>query len=278
MDLLLNLCLVEDIPISFDTLTSKNDGEESKFEVARLLLLSFIQKNFTGGEEDPHGPHGGGTPSEPGQVEDSRQKLKVDSEQLNVNVRGPELLLGAVEAFSELGNSSSSFSASPQLLIWTMRCVLIHQHVLDERTGALFDRFSEIIVKLERILEHSDILIRVSLTLEIVQGFIIFKRITDATHYLQRAKDMLDTELKLVSMLGFRTRFQTKPLPQLTLQVTTTVAGLKKSSETHSQTQLPKLLVLGDDTRLEKVRFVNEAHDKIEDLPSLVQCLIIAEM
>lgn len=261
-----NLCLLEDIQNNNDS--SQDQGDELK--CARDLLLNFVQKNFVGGREEISC-----------QVEpdvDYRQLLEVDSEQLNVNVRNPELLWSAKKQLEEC--AGDSIGNTVQFLVWKMRSILVHQHVLDERTGGLYVDYKDTIELLEAAFEplDVDIFIRACVTLEMVQGFILFKRVTEATKYLKRAKELLQTQLKLVSMLGFRTRFQTKPLPQLALKVITALEDLPQSRDTHPHTELPRLLMLEDDTRLEKVKFVNEEFEQIMDLPSLIQCLIITEM
>lgn len=266
VDIIESLCLAEDTQIAEDIIGDL----ESQVEVrlARDILLIFVQQNFVGGRRDL-------TPRTDSQV-DYRAALEVDSEQLNVNVRNPELLFAAKRIFNDqLQNGNDK---SPFLLIWRLRSIVIHQHVLDERTGALYQDFKDSVAALEPCLDQVDLFVRACVTLEIVQGFILFRRITEAGKYLKQVKDLLKTQLKLVSMLGFRTRFQTKPLPQLALKVISAAEELAKSSQTHPATELPKLLLLEDDTRLEKVKFVNEDHGQIADLSSIIQCLIITEM
>lgn len=273
-----DLCFSEDITVQIDLdstleLVPKPDitdsGQKTRF--ARDLLLIFVQQNFVGCRQDL------AVPTDL-QV-DYKKALEVDSEQLNINVRSPELLWAAKEILRELAGSGEKTTIS--LLVWRLRSTVVHQHVLDERTGGLYEEFKDIVAELDTALEQEkDVLISACVHLEIVQGFILFKRITEAGNYLTKVKTLLQTQLQLVSMLGYRTRFQTKPLPQLALKVVSAVDEglLAKSSETHSATQLPKLLLLEDDTRLEKVRFVNEEFGEIVDLPSVIQCLIITEM
>lgn len=273
-----DLCFSEDNPVQIDLdstleLVPKPDiadsGQKTRF--ARDLLLIFVQQNFVGCRQDL------AVPTDL-QV-DYKKALEVDSEQLNINVRSPELLWAAKEILRELAGSGEKTTIS--LLVWRLRSTVVHQHVLDERTGGLYEEFKDIVAELDTALEQEkDVLISACVHLEIVQGFILFKRITEAGNYLTKVKTLLQTQLQLVSMLGYRTRFQTKPLPQLALKVVSAVDEglLAKSSETHSATQLPKLLLLEDDTRLEKVRFVNEEFGEIVDLPSVIQCLIITEM
>lgn len=271
MKLMEYLCLCEDSNLSLDpdnVRETTTTDVSTKLQNARDLLIIFVQQNFLGCRRDLAAP----TDSQ----EDYRAALEVDSENLNVNVRNPELLLSSKRTFQELYDSAEKRSVP--LLFWKLRSIIVHQHVLDERTGALYSEFKNMVSELEAALDPAETLVTACATLEIVQGFLLFRRITEAGVYLRKVKELLKTQLKLVSMLGFRTRFQTKPLPQLALKVISAAEDLPKSSETHSSTQLPKLLLLEDDTRLEKVKFVNESHGQIDDLASVVQCLIITEM
>lgn len=271
MDLRENLCLSEDTTVEVDqenisdVLPQLNNQDYSqKLRIARDLLLIFVQENFVGCRRE----------QVDSQDQDHRASLCVDSEQLNVNVRNPELLHSAKKIFCQ----ECSTGARIEVLVWKLRATVIHQHVLDERTGSLYKEFQGCVAELDSVLEKEEVFVRACVTLEIVQGYILFRRITEAGLYLKKVKELLKTQLKLVSMLGFRTRFQTKPLPQLALKVITAEEDLPKSSVSHSATELPKLLLLEDDTRLEKVKFVNEAHGEIADLAGIIQCLIITEM
>lgn len=264
-----NLCLVEDIQNTTDTNQVAVQCEGHELRLARESLLNFVQQNFVGCRGD--------LVSQLDPDVDYRHSLEVDSEQLNVNVRHPELLWSAKQHLQTL-SEESVVGKSPQFLVWKMRSILVHQHVLDERTGGLYVEYKDTVQLLETTMEQLDVFVRACVTLEMVQGFILFKRVTEATQYLKKAKELLQTQLKLVSMLGFRTRFQTKPLPQLALKVITALDDLPKSGDTHASTELPRLLLLEDDTRLEKVKFVNEEFEQIMDLPSIIQCLIITEM
>lgn len=274
VNLLENLCLSEHTSLAVDQesvqLLPVATDSAARLRYARDILTVFTQQNFVGCRRDVPGPTDTSL--------DYRAALEVDSEQLNVNVRNPELLWQAKGILKELHESAGE-DKNPLLLIWQLRSIVIHQHVLDERTGGLYEQFQASVAAVESILEQQDVFVRACVALEVVQGFVLFRRITEAGVWLKKVKELLKTQLKLVSMLGFRTRFQTKPVPQLALKVISAMEDeLPKSSDTHSTTQLPKLLLLEDDTRLEKVKFVNEEHGQIGDLPSIIQCLIITEM
>lgn len=273
-DFWMNLCLLRDVSDLEDIVT---DGQiklqcesaepEERLRCAKKFLLLFIQQNFVGCRRELN-------PSVSSDVDPS-QALEVDSEPLNVNVRNPELLHAALEILQGLAGI-----ASVESLVWRLRGTVIHQQVLDERTGQLYQRYQEIVQELDSQIVELDgnPQTAATLTLEIVQGFILFKRVNEATEYLKKAKVLLNSQLNLVSMLGYRTRFQTKPLPQLALKVVTALEDIPSANETHTDCELPKLLLLEDDTRLEKVQFVNKDFEKIMELPSLIQCLVVTEM
>lgn len=280
MEYLSDLCLIEDQLIHTDfsedillkTLLKSDDfhnltDDQSTLPLAKKLLLSFIQQNFVG-------PRLVTTFLPEDNTIDYNKKLAVDSEQLNVNVSNPECLYLAKRCLENLISSGESDIVSS---VWYLRSIHIHQQVLDDRTGNLYEKFKEIVAVVEKSLVDVPEYIQGILLLEIVHGFMTFKRVTEVEKRLHRLKKVLKANLSLVSMLGFRTRFQTKPLPQMALKVETELDMLK-SSETHKETVLPKLLRLDDDTRLEKIKFVNENDAQIDDLPSLLQGLAITEV
>lgn len=280
-DLNVNLCLLEDSSLAIDlennvvlkelstagttTLDALylDQNVHEILQTVRDLVITFVQQNFVGCRVD--------LSTVTSLPKDFRHELSVDSEPLNVNVRNPEVLYIAQKLLEQLPQSELLVK------IWQLRCVFIHQQVLEDRTGGLYEKFKGIVKDLKEVLSEQSVDIQASMSLETVQGFILFRRINEAEEYLKHVKTLLKADMGLVSMLGFRTRFQTKPLPQMALKVTSDLE-LATASDTHPETRLPSLLRLEDDTRLEKVRFVEERDNKIDNLPSIIQCLIITEM
>lgn len=79
--------------------------------------------------------------------------------------------------------------------------------------------------------------------------------------------------------MGVRTKFQQKPLPQLCLKVHQTQEyQLPDAKLTNGNIELPKLLLLEDDTRLERIRFIEEKDNEVMTLPSVLQALVLTKV
>lgn len=78
-----------------------------------------------------------------------------------------------------------------------------------------------------------------------------------------------------IGVLGVRTKYQQKPLPQLNLKVDIGIE-FPKSNITHNATILPDLLKLDDDVRLERIRFLTDEDNSTEELPSIVQVYLLS--
>ncbi|XP_059607482.1 tetratricopeptide repeat protein 27 [Phlebotomus argentipes] len=244
-------------------------------EIVRKCVEMFIQANFTGNllaedvvQEFIHSKQ---------RLEkvNVRRECVVNGEELDVNVLFPELLFLARKTLK------ACMCDHLVLLVWRARVICLHQQVLEDLTYSLFKEFREIS---EEILKHEDfstldIEDSALLMLEIAQGYAIFRRVKPCKELLDSVKDKLKTQLNITSLLGMRTRFQTKPLPQMILRVERKeVISLSSASETHGSILLPKLLHLDDDTRLEKIKFLNEEEAQIDNLPSVIQSLIVLEL
>ena len=210
----------------------------------------------------------------PGNV-DVKELLKIDGEEINVNVKNPELLYLSKIIFENLCNEAKD--KNDYLLIWwQMRILLIHQKILDELSSTLYSDFMNIY---ENILSYEELKGVEDLTgiliNEIIHGLLMFRRINKAQELIERFKKSFDTDANLNAMLGVRTKYQTKPLPQLILNVNFNKDFLKPSSQTHSTVQLPTLLKLDDDLRLEQIKFEDSNFIEDDDLPAIIQSFLL---
>ncbi|GAB0098123.1 tetratricopeptide repeat protein 27 [Sergentomyia squamirostris] len=247
---------------------------ESALEIVRISVELFIQSNFTGciptlmRVEECLGTVGWITDI------DARKNLMIDGEELDVNVTFPGLLLLASRTLDKCPPDQLV------VLVWRLRVLKLHQQVLDDLTGSLYHKFQsvadQIRVKIDTVACDEE---GALLLLEIAQGYIIFRRVKHSKEFMDLSKEKLEINVETTSLLGMRTRWQTKPLPQMLLRIK---SGGDKSfpdaSGTHGGSILPKLLQLDDDTRLEKIKFLNEEEASIDKLPSVVQCLIAVEL
>lgn len=203
--------------------------------------------------------------------------LSSDGEPINVNVKHVELLALAEFLFRELSNRNSY---NLILQCWQIRCLYIHQKILEAPANSIYERFLNQTENILKNLENSkniSIVSKAAVLLEICQGFLVYKRIGHARKYLDRVRELLQTNIQIEGVLGKRTKYQQKALPQMLVRIKTELE-LKAASETHKNSILPQLLQLNDDVRLERIQFETEEDNQIFALPSIIQLLVLAEM
>ncbi|XP_055693750.1 tetratricopeptide repeat protein 27 [Lutzomyia longipalpis] len=256
-----------------DFYVEKCDVEDA-LKVIRMCTEFFIEANFTGNipQQDTVKESLGTA------VEDCIQEIDeyiTAGEQMNENVLFPKLYFLARKT-CDLCRNQNQF----EILVWRMRLLCLGQQVTDELSGSLYEAFQRVTEMLIQNPDfpHDSAEESALLHLEIAQGYVIFRRVRKSREFLDKVKEKLQTELTIASLLGMRTRFQTKPLPQMMLKITMGSLPLSTASESHGLCALPKLLQLDDDTRLEKIKFIDEEAAKIGNLPAIVQCLIAVEL
>ncbi|KAI9588797.1 tetratricopeptide repeat protein 27 [Glossina fuscipes] len=241
------------------------------------LLLIFTQNNFTGPFD---------------QLEEFKEfvknanfldinavtELKENGEELNPNVNIPELLFTARRILQKLLENSKD---SMIIHWWNLRCLCIHQHILDGLTSNLYKMVKdEAEWLLPRAHEIKNKEYEVLLLLEIANAYLQFHRCQKSEEVLQNLCERSEVNLKVVGFLGTRTKFQQKPLPQLCLQVeqNNCANSLPLPADTNGDVELPKLLLLEDDTRLERIKFIDPQHNDIVTLPSILQALLLTKV
>ncbi|KAG4066179.1 hypothetical protein HA402_014479 [Bradysia odoriphaga] len=262
--LLLDVTKIASIDEDFE-IVGANHAELLSIAISSLQL--FVQQNFIGPNIEFVSK---GLPS----LNDLRALLQVNGVELNANVEKPELLLLSMKIIKKLLKLSPTYYV---LQWWYLRILYIYNEVLDEPCGILYDDFC---VYSEELLKQLDDLpsteTRVLVLLEISQQYLAYKRVMKSEDHLTMARNVLNAKLEVTGALGMRTKFQQKPLPLLSLKVEGDFGNLASNDVTHSETWLPKLLKHDDDTRLEKVQFQSEEDNTIEEIPSLVQLLVLA--
>lgn len=256
--------------------TSNGLGQDNEeLQTATAFLFAFIQSNFTGPEFQfdseahlvEHGLQG----------IDFRRELAVDGEDLNVNVKQPELLAICKRLVRSIEEANEN---NLEVKWWKLRLTCIHQQVMDELCNTLYLDFKKCAEWLhENISSLGDKELEALLMIEIAGGYLLFHRTQKCESFLERVCNFLDVELKVEGLLGVRTKFQQKPLPQLCMRVErASNIGLPLSEQTNGKTELPKLLKLDDDVRLEKIQFSNPEDNAVMTLPSLIQCLVFTKL
>ncbi|XP_017137649.2 tetratricopeptide repeat protein 27 [Drosophila miranda] len=212
-----------------------------------------------------------------------QEQLKASGEELNPNVKTGELLVVAREILRGL---LEAYPDSKVLAVWNIRLICQHQLIMDDLAASLYEQFKAGAVVLRPQAKHfSSRELQSLLLLELANGYLLFHRSEMASQVLDELCSHLQVELKVEGLLGVRTKFQQKPLPQLCLKVEqlselteASSPALPAAAETNRQTKLPKLLLLEDDTRLERIRFIEPKDNDVMTLPSVLQALVLAKV
>uniref|UniRef100_A0A182UPB7 TPR_REGION domain-containing protein n=1 Tax=Anopheles merus TaxID=30066 RepID=A0A182UPB7_ANOME len=261
--------------LKHETLQTDASSEEL-LHLAIGSLLAFVQYNFLG----PREKHAEGQRQ---QQFDLIAQLGSDGEELNVNVERADCLLVCKKIFERLVNLATEPKEAPSeqycLRLWYQRYLLIHQRCMDDLTHSLYERFNTNVAALEAAVADADKATKVETFLEILFGFVQFKRITKSEQWLQKLEAVSSVTLSVEGVLGVRTKFQQNPLPQLTLRLQgVSELGLPGAVETHGHLKLPAILKLEDEVRLEKVKFMSEQENEDVQLPAVVQNMVLGKV
>lgn len=160
--------------------------------------------------------------------------------------------------------------------------ICLHQHILDDLAGALYEEFKVAAADLHSSLEaFATKELQALLLLEVANGYLQFHRSDLACQKLDELCRHLQVELQVEGLLGMRTKFQQKALPQLCLKVVQQQSldqSLPTAKLSNAHTTLPQLLLLEDDTRLERIRFIELKDNEVMTLPSVLQALVLAKV
>jgi tetratricopeptide (TPR) repeat protein len=160
-----------------------------------------------------------------------------------------------------------------------MRMLKIHQNALDEKSITLYENFRKLSDRLlsERQLESiQNIRHQFVVELEVISIYLMYRRTHKAEELLKQLKTKYNIETVEEGILGMRTKWQQKALPQLHVAIKQENSELNISSEaTHGNSKLLRLLDLDDDTRLESIQFVDDKRNELQELSSTLQNFIL---
>lgn len=285
----LNQKLIDEILLkNFSNVDLASQNGDQLLWLAISALQAFVQENFVGpplgDNDDEFSELSWHTTVKTVGNESIRNYLISDGEEINTNVKYPELLAIAKYCLSHLNSDSDSESNPADRFVcqqWLVRCLGVHQLILNENTDTLFNEINELSESLVTSLNATDAVdvdSKVICLLELTAWQLHYKRVNSAKEKLQMAQQMLDVNITIEGKMGVRTKYQQKPVPQLMLRVDSPngdVVDIPPIESPVAPVKLPLLLQLDDDTRLEKIQFVNEEDNVITRTKSIVQALIL---
>lgn len=147
---------------------------------------------------------------------------------------------------------------------WLMRCVKIHQQVLDNKSNTLRETLIQLIDSVQKTepLMTDDRYRELQVQFHVEAGYLshMFYRYREAHDHFNTAKKLSGINVELTGAMGKRTRFQVDDTAQLLLEVTRCTDNTEGETCTQvqvskSKTDLPKNLNLDDDTILDSINF-----------------------
>ncbi|XP_069689921.1 tetratricopeptide repeat protein 27 [Periplaneta americana] len=200
--------------------------------------------------------------------------LLLDGESCCSVMKHSELLLLARVCLRVCRDTMSTLPSSQW---WLLRCLFIHQQVLDEFSPTLHAVITTLLQDLatcEPLMsrEHNQICFH----LEAAQIHLYYRHVTKSNEHWKMALKAANMDIELTGALGKRTKFQVKELAQLTVKVSVAENGRITNFPTVQSEHFPKDLRLDDEVRLNKIKFSNDADGEFPILQPLEQAVVLS--
>ncbi|MCL4126008.1 UNVERIFIED_CONTAM: hypothetical protein GTU68_007328, partial [Idotea baltica] len=213
--------------------------------------------------------------------EEAQQELVLDAEGIYSLLSEPEYLIVAKIVFCDLRERLSSCISVDW---WCCRYGIIHQKVVDEQSPMLYKILVECFNRTE---SNSDLInensrdIGTLFHLEAGHFHLHYYDVRKAKHHFDRASSILAMEIHLTGALGMRTKWQQQELAQLVVKVSYVDHPITQDEQpgpTLLPSDLPKDIILNDDARLHRIKFIEMDEDVIPNLRPLEQMAVFAHL
>ncbi|XP_011635391.1 tetratricopeptide repeat protein 27 [Pogonomyrmex barbatus] len=186
----------------------------------------------------------------------------------NINVQKPELLYLSKKIFSNMNLQLKYRSC----LWWLFRTILLHQHILDENSGILFEEVENLIMEINNLdILKEDPLCKLLFNLETARFYLYYRRIQNSEEHLECAQRIASLRLNLEGAMGKRTRYQQEEKAQLYLNIEMDKDIFPSINCEH----VPKSVNLNDELRLEHIEF-SDYKEEIK-LGAVEEAIILAK-